>query len=141
MMRRVYYRFPSRFDLNFTIGEPFARAIGRIAALHRTHTNQRRGTDLYKHDILLEIADDRTRFLPVDLLPRLADEVTESADFRFSIHETLLRAEGRRPISEIVFLVRIVDRGAQSEVFVVKEGTAGSMDALGLKDLLKGACE
>lgn len=141
MMRRIYYRFPSRFDLNFTIAQPFSRVIGRIAALNRTHTTRRRDADLYKHDILLEVADDKTRFLSLDHLPRLADEVTESADFRFSIHETLLRAEGRRPISELVFLVRVVDKGAQSEVFVVKEGTAGSMDAIDLRDFLKGACE
>ncbi|QSZ67048.1 hypothetical protein RJ40_05830 [Methanofollis aquaemaris] len=141
MMRRVYYRFPTRFDLNFSLMVPFPRAIGAIAALHRTHTNRREGADLFKHHLILEIADDRTRFLPVDLLPDIAVEVTESADFRFSIHETLLRPEGRVPVSENTFLVRVVDRGPQSEVFVVKEGTAGSLDALDVRDHLKGVCE
>ncbi|WP_246589336.1 hypothetical protein [Methanofollis formosanus] len=140
-MRRVYYRFPTRFDLNFSLMVPFPRAIGAIAALHRTHTNRREGGDLFKHHLILEIADDRTRFLPVDLLPGLANEVTESADFRFSVHETLLRPEGRVPVSENTFLVRVVDRGPQSEVFVVKEGTGGSLDALDVRDRLKGACE
>lgn len=141
MMRRVYYRFPTRFDLNFTLSSPFEQALRYIAALHRTHITCRQGDDLHKRDILLEIADDRTRFLPLDLIPALVDEVTESADFRFSVHETLLRPEGRRPVSENTFLVRIVDRGPQSEVFVVKEGAAGSMDAMSVREILKGACE
>lgn len=141
MMRRVYYRFPTRFDLNFSLMVPFPRAIGTIAALHRTHTTRREGGDLFKHHLILEIADDRTRFLPVDLLPGLANEVTESADFRISVHETLLRPEGRVPVSENTFLVRVVDRGPQSEVFVVKDGTGGSLDALDVRDRLKGACE
>ncbi|WP_342679002.1 hypothetical protein [Methanofollis sp. UBA420] len=141
MMRRVYYRFPTRFDLNFTLSSPFGQALVYVAALHRTHTTCRQGDDLYKRDILLELADDRTRFLPLDLIPALASEVTESADFRFSIHETLLRPEGRRPVSENIFLMRIVDRGPQSEVFVVKEGVAGSMDAMDIREILKGACD
>ena len=141
MMRRVYYRFPTRFDLNFSLMVPFSKAIGAVAALHRTHTTRREGSGLFKHHLILEIADDRTRFLPVDLLPGLVDEVTESADFRLSIHETLLRPEGRVPVSENAFLVRVVDRGPQSEVFVVKEGTGGSLDALDVRDQLKGACE
>jgi hypothetical protein len=141
MMRRVYYRFPTRFDLNFTLCAPFGQALRYVAALHRTHTTCRQGNDLHKRDILLEIADDRTRFLPLDLLPALAEEVTESADFRFSVHETLLRPEGRRPVSENTFLIRIVDRGPQSEVFVVKDGVTGSMDAMAVREILKGACE
>lgn len=141
MMRRVYYRFPTRFDLNFTLTSPFGQALRYIAALHRTHVTCRQGNDLYKRDIILEIADDRTRFLPLDLIPDLTGEVTESADFRFSVHDTLLRPEGRRPVSESVFLVRIVDRGPQCEVFVVKEGTSGSMDAMDVRTILKGACE
>ncbi|WP_298667355.1 hypothetical protein [uncultured Methanofollis sp.] len=140
-MRRVYYRFPTRFDLNFTLSSPFGQALRYVAALHRTHITCRQGDDLLKRDLLLEIADDRTRFLPLDLIPTLATEVTESADFRFSVHETLLRAEGRRPVSENVFLMRIVDRGPQSEVFVVKEGVTGSMDAVDVREILKGACE
>ena len=141
MMRRVYYRFPTRFDLNFSLMVPFPRAIGAIATLHRTHSNRREDGNLFKQHIILEIADDRTRFLPIDLLPSIADMVTESADFRLSIHETLLRPEGRVPVSEDAFLIRIVDRGPQSEVFVVKEGTSGSHDALDVRDLLRGACE
>lgn len=141
MMRRVYYRFPTRCDLNFTLTSPFGQVLRCVAALHRTHTTSREDNDLYKRDLLLEIADDRTRFLPLDLVPDLADEVTESADFRFSVHDTLLRPEGRRPVSESVFLVRIVDRGPQCEVFVVKDGMRGSMDAMDVRTILKGACE
>ncbi|MBP2146303.1 hypothetical protein J2129_001757 [Methanofollis sp. W23] len=141
MMRRVYYRFPTRFDLNFSLMVPFPQAIRAIAALHRTHTNRREDGNLFKHHIILEIADDHTHFLPVDLLSGIEDMVTESADFRFSVHETLLRPEGRVPVSENVFLLRVVDRGPQSEVFVVKEGTAGSLDALDVRDLLRGTCE
>lgn len=141
MMRRVYYRFPTRFDLNFTLSSPFGQALRYVAALHRTHTTCRQGDGLCKRDILLEIADDRTRFLPLDLIPALADEVTESADFRVSVRETLLQPEGRRPLSENTFLMRIVDRGPQSEVFVVKESRGGSMDAMAIRDILKGACE
>ncbi|TAJ43334.1 hypothetical protein [Methanofollis fontis] len=141
MMRRIYYRFPARFDLNFTLSSPFRGVLGGVAALHRSHTTRRKDGDLFKHDVLIDVADDRTHFLPLDMLSGSLGDVTESVDFRMAIHETLLRAEGRRPISENRFLFRVVDRGDRTEVFVVKEGTGGAMDAMHVKEMLKGACE
>ncbi len=62
------------------------------------------------------------------------------ADFRFIVHDILLAAKGRVPLGENIFLMRVQDKGPQSECTVVKEGQQGTMDAEEFKTLIKGAC-
>ena len=139
-MRRIYYRFPNTFDLDFDLNRPFPEVLGCIRRLHDTHQTNRRGTDLVKRQILVQLATNKMSFEMVDSLPPFEETVTETADFRFILHDILLAAKGRVPLGENIFLMRVQDKGPQSECTVVKEGQQGTMDAAEFKTLIKGAC-
>jgi hypothetical protein len=140
-MRRVYHRFPLACDLNFDLDLPFSDVIRCIAAMHNTHTTSRKGDALMKFRTLVEVADQKTKMETVTMFPHLADTVTETADFRISLHETLLTPEKRLPVSENVFLLRVHDTGPGCECFALKENTQGSLDAMDLRGIIRGACE
>ncbi|MDD1660638.1 MAG: hypothetical protein LUQ62_05480 [Methanomicrobiales archaeon] len=93
-----------------------------------------------KRQILVQLATNRTNFEMLDGLPPFEDTVTETADLRLILHDTILSGKGRFPLSENIFLLRVEDRGQHCECMVVREGETGSMDATTVRDLLKGAC-
>ncbi|MHC1626458.1 MAG: hypothetical protein ACXQTN_03845 [Methanoculleaceae archaeon] len=139
-MRRVYHRFPQRIDLDFEIDRPFPRVLTAIWKVHNTHTTAERGGSLVKSKVLVEISATPTRFLRLDESADSPDEVEETADFRFSIRETVLKPEGRIPLSENIFLLRCIDRGLRTDCMVVKENRSGGMDALDFKEFIQGIC-
>ena len=141
VMRRIYHRFPQSIDLDFEINRPFRAVLACIARMHDTHTTERDADGLVKERILIRIADGRTQFLDLDDLVPLAENVTEVADFRVDLQKTLLTPEKRLPVSDNVFFLRLVDKGALTECYVAKEGQFGDMDAMDLRKMLKGACE
>lgn len=140
-MRRIYHRFPQSIDLDFEINRPFRDVLACIARMHDTHTTERGADGLVKERILVRIADGRTQFLDLDDLVPLAENVTEVADFRVDLQRTLLTPEKRLPVSDNVFYLRLVDKGALTECYVAKEGRFGEMDAMDLRKMFKGACE
>jgi len=79
-------------------------------------------------------------FEMLDALPPFEDTVTETADLRLIIHDTILSGQGRFPLSEDIFLLRVEDKGGHCECMVVREGDQGTMDATTVRDILKGAC-
>ncbi|RXE57124.1 hypothetical protein ABH15_03095 [Methanoculleus taiwanensis] len=140
-MRRVYHRFPQNVDLDFEVHRPFRDLLRCLQRLHNTHTTERQEGGLLKRRILFQISDGRTQFVSLDTLPPLEETVSETADFRVDLQETLLTPERRLPVSANIFLLRVVDKGPYTECFVAKEGQHGGMDAMNLRTLLKGACE
>ncbi|MDD1676002.1 MAG: hypothetical protein LUQ17_04865 [Methanomicrobiales archaeon] len=139
-MRTVYHRFPSTFDLDFEIQKPFGEVLRCLRTLHESHTTSRKGIDLVKCQTLVHIAYNKTAFEPVNRLPPIEDAVTEMADFRMIIRETRLTPKNRVPVSENSFLMRVQDKGKVTEVTIAKEEARGEMDAMDLKEILKGAC-
>jgi hypothetical protein len=140
-MRRIYHRFPQRCDLNFSIERPFPDMIRCIIGMHTSHVTERRGGDLVKLSFRVEVAEAKTQLVPVDQVRDLAATITESADFRISLHETLLTPEKRLPVSENRFFVKVNDAGGLCEFYVTKDGAQGEKDATDLRALIKGACE
>jgi hypothetical protein len=140
-MRRVYHRFPQKCDLTFDIDRPFSDVIKCIVRMHNTHTTSRKGDDLLKLRTLVEVAENRTKFEVVDMFPHLPETVNETADFRISLHETLLTPEKRLPVSENIFLFRVNESTHGCECFAVKGNAQGNIDALDFKQLIKGACD
>lgn len=138
-MRTVYHRFPTSFDLDFELRRPFAEAIKCFRSLNGSHTTTKKGLNLIKCETTVQIAKDKTGFTGMEAFPDLGS-VTEMADFRLIIRETKLTAKERVPISENVFLLRLVDKGGVTEVTVVKEGQKGEMDAMDVRNLLREAC-
>ncbi|KQC04498.1 MAG: hypothetical protein APR53_10625 [Methanoculleus sp. SDB] len=140
-MRRIYHRFPPSCDLNFDIDRSFSDLVRCIQKLHHSHITNRKGADLVKLTFLVDVADKKTQFVPVDYVSDIAETVTEACDFRITLHETMLTPEKSIPVSENMFLVRVNDAGQRCDCFAVKEGRQGQMDAMDLRELLKGACE
>ena len=93
-----------------------------------------------KCQTLVHIAYNKTTFEPLNRLPPIEDSVTEMADFRIVIRETRLTPKSRVPVSENAFFVRVADKGKATEITIAKEEARGDMDAMDLKEILKGAC-
>jgi hypothetical protein len=140
-MRRIYHRFPLRADLTFEITRPFGEAVRCIVGLHDSHITNKQGDDLVKLHFVVEVAESKTRFEPVDRIPGLCDSLSEVADFRIALNETLLTPDRRVPLSENRFFLRVQDSGPRCECFVVKEGSSGNLDAMDLRSHVMGACE
>jgi len=102
-------------------------------------TNFRTDRGLFKREIHVEIACDRTGFEKVRTDSDFVDDISERADFTLQINDTLLKGEGRYPTAEHTFLLRIDDRGGRVEGFIVHQGRDGEIDSLDLKNMLKGA--
>jgi hypothetical protein len=140
-MRRIYHRFPQRCDLNFSIERSFPEVIRCIIGMHTRHVTERKAGDLVKLSFNVEVAEAKTQLVPVDRIPDLAETTTESADFRISLHETLLTPEKRLPVSENRFFLKVIDSGGHCECYVTKDGIQGDKDAMDLRAFIKGACE
>jgi hypothetical protein len=139
-MRTVYHRFPTTFDLDFELQKPFGEVLRCLHTLHESHTTSRKGIDLVKCQTLVQIAHNKTTFEPLNRQPAVLDSVTEMADFRIIVRETRLTPKNRVPVSENTFLVRVVDKGMFTEVTIAKEESRGDIDAMDLREILKGAC-
>ena len=139
-MRRIYYRFPTSYDLDFDLPRPFGEVLRCLHTLHDSHSTYRREKELVKRQILVQLATNRMNFEMLDALPPFEDTVTETADLRLILHDTILSGQGRFPLSENIFLLRVEDKGQHCECMVVREGDQGSLDATTVRDLLKGAC-
>ena len=140
-MRRIYHRFPLQIDLDFEVARPFQDLLSCVARLHNTHMTSKRGDGLIKERILIQVTDGRTQFLDLDDLVPFAENISEAADFRIDFQRTLLTPEKRLPVAENVFYLRIVDKGPTTECYAAKESPRGDMDAMDLREFLKGACE
>lgn len=137
-MRRVYYRFPLRCDLDFVIEEPFMTVISRIGSFDGTHITKKLGEDLIKLDLQVFVAKEKTGFDKIENIPGFYDTTTDTVDFRISFNETILTGERRIPRSTTSFLVKVEEKGMSCDCFIAKEGTAGNVDALDLKNLILG---
>jgi len=102
-------------------------------------TNFRTDRGLFKREIHVEIACDKTGFEKIRTDSEFIDDISERADFILRINDTLLKGEGRYPTAEYTFLLRIDDLGGRVEGFIVHHGRGGEIDALDVKNLLKGA--
>ncbi|NLB01595.1 MAG: hypothetical protein GX837_11690 [Methanomicrobiales archaeon] len=139
-MRRIYHRFPQSIDLDFELNRPFREVLACLARMHDTHTTARGADGLVKERILVQIADGRTQFLDMSDLSPLGGDITEMADFRIDLQKTLLTPEKKLPVSDNTFFLRIADKGAMTECYIAKEGR-GDLDAIDLRNILKGACK
>jgi len=99
-MRRVYCQFPEKTDLDFTIERPFFDVVSTISGMSGTHATNRVGEDLVKIDMLVYVADSKTKLIPVESLPGFSDTLTEMVDFRIILNETILRGDSKIPRSE-----------------------------------------
>lgn len=102
-------------------------------------TNFRTDMGLFKREMKVDIASEKTGFEPVRTDNEFISGISERADFTLRINDTLLKGEGRYPAAEYTFLLRVDDHGSRVECFVIQQGRSGEIDSLDLKNMLKGA--
>lgn len=137
-MRRVYFRFPLRCDLDFVAEEPFMTVISRIGSFDGEHITKKVGGELVKLDLQVFVAKDKTGFDKIENIHGFYDTTTDTVDFRIVFNETILTGERRIPRSTTSFLVKVEEKGMACDCFIAKEGTVGNVDALDLKNLILG---
>ena len=115
-MRRVSYQFPRTFDSSILVRLPFSRCLERLCTLSSFQDNFRSAAGAVKREISLQIACNRLDFEPV--LPQTLSGITDEADFLLTISDTVLRADGHRPEPAQKFMVKVIDRGGESGVYV-----------------------
>jgi hypothetical protein len=138
-MRRIYYRFPQKIDLSFSLGLSFLESLRHVVAeLDGTESTKTANNELVKVRTKVEVALDRATFGEVtpDLLK--PGGITESADLRISVLTLALRGGGKVPVANDAFLVRLTDRAKHTDVDIAKEGNAPGLDALDIKNLILG---
>ncbi len=138
-MRRIYYRFPQRIELTFTLGLPFPEALKHIVSeLDGAETTKTTGKELVKVKTMVEIAVDRATFGEVTPDVFKPGAITEAADLRISVLTLALRGGGKVPIANDVFLVRLTDCTRHTDIDIAKEGDIPGLDALDIKNLILG---
>ena len=138
-MRRIYYRFPDRVDLMFTLGLPFTEALRHIVAeLNGAESTKTNGRELVKVKTKVEVAADRATFADVTPDVFRPGAITEAVDLRVSLLALALRGGNKVPIANDIFYLRLTDRGNNTDVEIAKEGNAPGVDALDVKNLILG---
>jgi hypothetical protein len=138
-MRRIYYRFPQRVDLSFTMGMPFNETLNYIASLDNEESTKTTGKELVKVKIKILIAVDRATFgniTPDVLRPGI---ITEAADLQASVLALALRGGAKVPIANDIFYLRLTDQVSRTDIDIAKEGRGEGLDALDMKNILLGA--
>jgi hypothetical protein len=138
-MRRIYYRFPQRVDLSFTMGMPFDETLRYIAGLDNEESTKTTGKELVRVKTKVKIAIDRATFgdiTPDVLRPGV---ITEAADMQVSVLAMALRGGGKVPIANDIFYLRLTDQSSRTDIDIAKEGSGEGLDALDMKNILLGA--
>lgn len=138
-MRRIYYRFPQRVDLSFTMGMPFNETLKYIAGRDHEESTKTTGKELVKITLKIRVALDRLTFgeiTPDMLRPGV---ITEAVDLQVSVQALALRGGGRVPIANDIFYIRLTDQVSRTDIDIAKEGHGEGLDALDMKNILLGA--
>ncbi len=138
-MRRIYYRFPQKIDLSFTMGIPFHLALNHILSeLDGTESTKTAGGKLVKVRTTVAIAIDRATFGDVTPDALKPGAITEAVDLRISVLTLALQGGGKVPVANDAFFVRLNDTGKHTDVAIAKEGSTPGLDALDMKNLILG---
>jgi len=138
-MRRIYYRFPQRVDLSFTMGMPFNETLNYIASRDNEESTKTTGKELRKIKLPIQIAVDRVTF--GDITPDMLrpGNITEAADIQVSVLTLALRGGAKVPIGNDIFYLRLTDQVSRTDIDITKEGRGEGLDALDMKNILLGA--
>ena len=115
-MRRVSYQFPRTFDCSLPVRIPFAECLKRLSTLSATQDNFRNERGAVKREISMQIACNRLDFELA--VPGALAGITDEADFLLTIADTYLRSDGHRVEPAQRFMVKVLDRGNVSEIFI-----------------------
>lgn len=138
IMRRIYYLYPQRCDLSFTMGMPFGETLRYIADLNGAESTKTNGKELVRIKVKIEIPVNRAEFGDITANDLRPGAVTEEADLQVSVLALALRGGGKVPVANDIFYVRLVDQGDCTDISIVKGNQDEGLNAADIKNILLG---
>ncbi len=137
-MRRVSYQFPNRCDLEFEVDVSFPVFLEGIEKLADTQDNFRTERGPVKREVAVFLAHDRLGFEQIRRGSEMKKTVSEGADIIITLTDTLLKASGNVPLTEHKFMIRSLEKGDHTEIFITKSAQAEGADAMDMKKMILG---
>ena len=138
-MRRVSYQFPNRCDLEFEADVPFAVFLNAVESLAGRQDNFRTDAGPIKREVSVFLAHDRLGFEKIERGANISKTTTDAADILITLTDTLLKASGNMPLNDHWFMIRTMEKGAQTEIFITKSSSIEGFDAMDMKKMILGA--
>ncbi|MDE2518022.1 MAG: hypothetical protein O0X93_07860 [Methanocorpusculum sp.] len=138
-MRRVSYQFPNRCDLEFETDVPFAVFLNAVESLAGRQDNFRTSAGPIKREISVFLAHDRLGFEKIEPGANISKTTTDAADILITLTDTLLKASGNVPLNDHRFMIRSMEKGARTEIFITKSPSIEGFDAMDMKKMILGA--
>ena len=138
-MRRVSYQFPNRCDLEFEADVPFAVFLNAVVSLAGRQDNFRTDAGPIKREVSVFLAHDRLGFEKIERGANISKTTTDAADILITLTDTLLKASGNMPLNDHWFMIRTMEKGAQTEIFITKSSSIEGFDAMDMKKMILGA--
>lgn len=136
-MRRVSYLFPHSCDLMFDIPLPFSAYLQGMTKLADRQDNFRTANGPLKREISLFIAHDRLGFERVSKTSHLERDVTDEADMQIILTDTILKSSAHMPLNDQKFLVKGIDKGNATEVYIAKSPAIPGISSAELKQMIQ----
>lgn len=138
-MRKVSYQFPNRCDLEFEADVPFAVFLNAVESLAGRQDNFRTDAGPIKREISVLLAHDRLGFEKVVRGANISKTTTDAADLLIILTDTLLKASGNVPLNDHRFMIRAMEKGERTEIFITKSPSIEGFDAMEMKKMILGA--
>jgi len=138
-MRRVSYQFPNRCDLEFEVDVPFAGFLNGVESLAGRQDNFRTDAGPIKREISVFLAHDRLGFEKIEHGANISKTTTDAADILIILTDTLLKASGNVPLNDHRFMIRTMEKGERTEIFITKSPSIEGFDAMDMKKMILGA--
>ncbi|MDO5844196.1 MAG: hypothetical protein Q4Q53_03500 [Methanocorpusculum sp.] len=123
-MRRISYTFPHSCDIEFEVPVTFAKYLDAVEKLAGRQDNFRTEIGPVKRDISVHLAVDRTGFEKITRGSNISRIVTDEADIIITFSDTILKSDGHLPMPDKKYLVKALDKGTRTEIFVTGENSA-----------------
>lgn len=138
-MRRVSYQFPNRCDLEFEVDVCFRffwMPWSPSPAVRRTSGTP---SGPIKREVSVFLANDRLGFEKVARGSNIRETTSDAADILVTLSDTILKASGNVPMNEHRFMIRIMEKGDRTEIFITKSPPIEGFDAMDMKKMILGA--
>lgn len=133
-MRRISYKFPHTCDIEFELFIPFRRYLDGIESLADKQENFRDEKNAYKRVFTVRLAFEKTDFEKISKGCGMSRCVTDEADIMIILSDTHLKSNIVKPLPDKVYLVKAIDRGSRTEIFV------SGNDSEEMKRIISEAC-
>jgi len=135
-MRRVSYLFPRTCDIMFDVPLPFSAYLQGMTKLADRQDNFRTANGPFKREIAVFIAHNRTGFERISKNTHPEREVTDEADMKIVLTDTILKSSGSIPLTEHVFFVKGLEKGNFTEVYVTKSPVTPGFSSSEMKQMI-----